>query len=80
MANSYIAEVRTGGDDWAGNGLRFPTEASALAHGHDLQSRWTLVTAVRVATSDDAPNMDASGAHLGTGRSALKGAGHRVQL
>jgi hypothetical protein len=80
MANSYISEVQTGGDDWTGNGLRFPTEASALAHGHDLQSRWTLVSATRAVPSDDAPNMTESCEHLGTGRSALMGAGHRVKL
>jgi hypothetical protein len=80
MANSYIAEVQTGGDEWTGNGLRFPDEASAQVYADDLRSRWTLVSATRAVPSDDAPNMDASGSHVETGRSALMGAGHRVKL
>ena len=55
-------------------------EASAQVYADDLRSRWTLVSATRAVPSDDAPNMDASGSHVETGRSALMGAGHRVKL
>ena len=60
--------------------LAEPDEASAQVYADDLRSRWTLVSATRAVPSDDAPNMDASGSHVETGRSALMGAGHRVKL
>ena len=76
---SFVSEVQTGDQRWSSNSLRFPTKASAQTYGQDLQSRWTLVTAIRVMGSSDAVNMDEDCNHLG-GTSALKGAGHRVQL
>lgn len=51
---SYKSEVIA--DDsgkWAGNGLRFETEAEAQAYVADLARRWTLVRETRVVESDD---------------------------
>ena len=80
MPISYSAEVKTG-DEWTGNCLRFPSKASALAYATDLRSRWTLVTAVRVACSDDPVTMREDGTYLANATiSAHKGPGHRVQL
>ena len=41
---------------WAGNALRFPTQAEAEAWARDLSYRWILVTAWRATESDDPPN------------------------
>lgn len=38
---------------WCGNGLRFATEAEALASARDLMARWFLVTDCRAAPSAD---------------------------
>jgi hypothetical protein len=38
---------------WAGNGLRFATEAEATLWVRDLERRWMLVTATRVVPSPD---------------------------
>lgn len=54
---SFKPEVSTdGGDSFAGNALRFATEAEAQAYVDDLACRWMLVTDRRVATSDDPVN------------------------
>ena len=57
MPNSYKPEVMadTSGQ-WAGNALRFPTEAEAEANVRALEQRWMMVTATRVVPSDDPPN------------------------
>jgi hypothetical protein len=79
--NSFAAEVQTGtGSAWTGNGLRFPTDTSARTYAKDLQSRWTLVSAIRVIASDDPVTVDAEGKHIHSGSSVIKGAGHRVHL
>jgi hypothetical protein len=41
---------------WAGNRLRFATEAEAKAHVRNLFMRWTLVTETRVVESADPVN------------------------
>jgi hypothetical protein len=54
---SYKPEVKTaGGGDWAGNALRFATEAEAHQYVGDLAMRWTAVSDVRVVPSDDDVN------------------------
>lgn len=50
--------------EWAGNGLRFATEAEALANALDLQSRWTLVSKAGTEPSGDPVNYHYD---LGTG-------------
>ena len=78
MPISYSAEVKTG-DEWTGNCLRFPSKASALAYATDLRSRWTLVTAVRVACSDDPVTMRENGTPL-VGRLEALRAGSPVHI
>lgn len=54
---SYAAEVIA--DDsgtWAGNALRFATEAEAERYASDLYGRWMLVREKRVVTSEDPVN------------------------
>jgi len=41
---------------WAGNALRFPTQAEAEAWALDLSYRWILVSQWRATESDDEPN------------------------
>jgi hypothetical protein len=54
---SWKPEVQVNGDDiWAGNALRFATEAEAQKSVKDLEMRWLLVTATRVTESDDPVN------------------------
>ena len=51
---SWKAEVIA--DDsgqWAGNALRFATEAEAKAYVADLEQRWTAVRETRVVESND---------------------------
>jgi len=56
---SYKAEViADSSGKFAGNGLRFATEAEAEAYAADLASRWLLVTDTRVVESDDAVNYE----------------------
>lgn len=51
---SYKAEViADSSGTWAGNALRFATEAEAEDYVAGLASRWTLVTATRVIESGD---------------------------
>ena len=51
---SYKPEVQVNGrPEWAGNALRFATEAEALANVANLMSRWLLVTDTRVVESSD---------------------------
>lgn len=52
---SYRPMVSTGGS-FAGNGLRFATEAEALASAQDLYSRWTLCVDYRADESEDPVN------------------------
>jgi hypothetical protein len=54
---SFKAEVIA--DDsgtWAGNALRFATEAEAQMYVRDLSMRWTLVRDTRVVESDEPVN------------------------
>ena len=54
---SFKAEVQADSSGtWAGNALRFETEAEAAAYGDDLAGRWTLVRAVRTTESNDPVN------------------------
>lgn len=54
---SWKPEVQTDSTgQWYPNGLRFATEAEALANVKDLQARWFAVTAIRVSESDDPVN------------------------
>lgn len=57
FANSFAAEVvADSSGKWAGNGLRFATEAEATIYVKDLARRWFLVTDTRVVPSTDAVN------------------------
>jgi hypothetical protein len=58
MPNSYRPEVQVIGQrgEWLPNGLRFATEAEALANAFDLAGRWMAVTHHRAAPSDDPVN------------------------
>lgn len=55
---SYKPEVQTAGngDKWSHNNLAFATREEAEASARDLESRWMLVTAWRVAESDQPVN------------------------
>lgn len=54
---SFKPEVKTAGNcNWAGNALRFATEAEANRYVHDLAMRWTAVADVRVIPSEDPVN------------------------
>ena len=54
---SFAPEVQADSSGtWAGNGLRFATEAEATTYVKDLARRWMLVTATRVVPSPDAVN------------------------
>ena len=52
---SFKPEVQTAGGkgDWAGNGLRFATEAEAQQYVLDLMRRWTAVSDTRVVPSEE---------------------------
>jgi hypothetical protein len=50
---SFSPEVQTGSDRWAGNALRFSTDAEARGNVDHLASRWFGVTATRVIETDD---------------------------
>jgi len=52
---SYRPMVYVQGE-WAGNGLRFATEAEALASAQNLMARWFLVDDIRVDESNDEVN------------------------
>lgn len=68
-ARSYKVEVITDNSGkWYGNAMRYPTEEVAKAAALDLYARWTLVRQWRTAESDDAPNADMNGKHIGTSR------------
>jgi hypothetical protein len=49
---------------WAGNALRFATEAEAQTYVNDLARRWTLVREARVVESDDPVNYKIMGGKL----------------
>lgn len=54
---SYAPEVQADrSGTWAGNALRFATEAEAHTYVKDLERRWILVTATRVVPSSDPVN------------------------
>ena len=53
MSKSFKPEVTTDGETFAGNALRFATEAEAEAYVSDLYCRWTSVQATRVIPSAD---------------------------
>lgn len=54
---SYAAEViADSSGTWAGNGLRFATEAEAASYVRDLEWRWFAVKATRVVPSTDPIN------------------------
>ena len=54
---SFAPEVQADrSGTWAGNALRFATEAEADAYARDLARRWFLVTATRVVPSHDPVN------------------------
>jgi hypothetical protein len=54
---SFKPEVIIMGEsDWTGNAFRFGTYQEARASVNDLQSRWLVVSATRVAVSDDPVN------------------------
>ena len=51
---SFKPEVMCAGEStWAGNALRFATEAEAHQYVEDLAMRWTAVADVRVVPSSD---------------------------
>lgn len=50
---SYKPEVTTDGKSFAGNAMRFATEAEAQAYVHDLSMRWLAVRGTRVVESED---------------------------
>ena len=51
---SWKAEVQADrSGTWAGNGLRFATQAEALAYASDLTWRWTAVNASRVVEVEE---------------------------
>ncbi len=56
-ATSWAPEViADSSGEWAGNGLRFASEAQAIEWVKDLFMRWTAVREWRVVPSSDAPN------------------------
>lgn len=48
--------IADSGGKWTGNGLRFATEAEALANVAHLADRWMLVRDTRVVESNDPVN------------------------
>ena len=50
---SFSPEVQTGSNNWAGNALRFSTDAEAQGNVDHLAGRWLAVTATRVVKTDD---------------------------
>jgi len=57
VQKSYAPEIQA--DDfpkWAGNRLRFETEAEAKAHLHDLATRWSAVLGTRAVLTNDPVN------------------------
>lgn len=54
---SYKVEVlATGEKNYAGNGLRFPTQEQAEEYAIDLMGRWFAVEKYRVVESDEPVN------------------------
>ena len=49
-------ERQSGGSHFAGNGLRFETEAEAAGQARELMTRWFVPTGYRVDPSGDKPN------------------------
>jgi len=52
----WIAEVRTGGDEWSRNACVFETEDEATRAGEELAGRWLLVTEWRATEVDEPAN------------------------
>lgn len=57
-ARSYKVAIKTrdNKEEWAYNGLRFPSQTSAERYGHDLDKRWSLMIAYEVQQSDEPSN------------------------
>lgn len=54
MPQSYKAEViADNSGTWAGNALRFATQAEAESYVQNLSLRWSAVRETRVVPSDD---------------------------
>ena len=49
-------EIQHDGSHYAGNGLRFETEAEAEGQARELMTRWFVPNGYRVDPSDDKPN------------------------
>ena len=49
-------ELQRDGSHYAGNGLRFETEAEAEGQARELMTRWVVPSGYRVDPSDDKPN------------------------
>lgn len=57
QSTSWKPAVKVIGESgWSYNGLRFATEAEALANARDLMSRWMLVEEAQAHPSDDPVN------------------------
>ena len=56
MGSYKVEVIADNSGKWAGNGMRYSTEAAAKDAGSSLASRWMLVREWRVVESDDAPN------------------------
>ena len=52
---SWKPEVTTDGTSWAGNALRFETEAEAKSYSNDLFMRWTSVRDTRCVELPEEP-------------------------
>jgi hypothetical protein len=55
---SFAPEVKTTGEKWTGNALRFETREEANANVLALMDRWYAVTDTRVVESDDEVNYE----------------------
>ena len=51
-----FSQRQRNGSYFAGNGLRFGTEAEAEAQAKDLMSRWFVPVGYRIDSSEDAVN------------------------
>jgi hypothetical protein len=56
MQSWKVEVIADNSGKWAGNGMRYSTEAAAKDAGSSLAWRWTAVREWRVVPSDDAPN------------------------
>lgn len=53
---SWKPAIKTQGEDWNHNAMRFATKEEALASANDIYSRWMLATAFDAHESDDPVN------------------------